>query len=293
MINLDDRLIKEVSPKIKPNALSVLLAIAIHLNKQNGRCFPSHRRLMELTGLGRDAVYTALEVLKKEGLLKSFQAIDSKNKSFGRRVFAVSTRFISIFVTADDAEPLPENPDTAHPDTAHPDTANQETYPLNEVEQLNEFELINQQQQTQIDVAVVDCDAGVVVFDSITLEAKEVKSGLVAPPPAPAESSPRRWDAFDIDREAQALKEDYRVCEKFAIDLGMGLEIAKGMLPGFVDTFVSDQKAIENTYNNRKEFRTHFFNLVRKKAEIARNAPGNGGATRTQPPINYKTSTRY
>jgi len=92
MINLDDRLIKEVSPKIKPNALSVLLAIAIHLNKQSGRCFPSHRRLMDLTGLGRDAVYVALEVLKSEGLLKSFQSVDSKTKTFGRRTFTVSTR---------------------------------------------------------------------------------------------------------------------------------------------------------------------------------------------------------
>ena len=171
MINLDDRLIKETLPKIKPNALAVLLSIAIHLNKKSGRCFPSHRRLMELTGLGRDAVYSALEVLKKEGLLKSNQEIDSKTKSFGRRTFSVSTRFISIFVMAEDSDPLPENPDTAHPDTAHPDTAHPETKQLNEVERLNKLEQLNE-------VGVPNTPAP----EFQTLKEKEVKRGMVAPP---------------------------------------------------------------------------------------------------------------
>ncbi len=145
MLNIDDRLIKEVSPKIRPNALSVLLAIAIHLNKQSGRCFPSHKRLMDLTGLGRDAVYNALDVLKKEKLLKSNQPIDSKNKTFGRRTFTVSTRFISIFVVAEDAEPLPENPYTDEPYTEEPDTASQETQPLNQSELINQLEQLNKE----------------------------------------------------------------------------------------------------------------------------------------------------
>jgi len=134
------------------------------------------------------------------------------------------------------------------------------------------------------DVAVFDSEVNALVVDSIPLEAeKEKDTPSSAAPlekekelparPTPGESAPRRYDAFDIDREAEAMKQDYRVCEKFAIDLGNNLEIAKGMLPGFIDSFVSDQKAVGQTYNNRVEFRKHFFNLVRRKQEIKRNSP--------------------
>lgn len=147
MLNIDDRLIKEVSAKIRPNALSVLLAIAIHLNKKDGRCFPSHSTLMRLTGLGRDAVYSALEVLKDAGLLKSIQFIDIKTKHFGRRNFKLTTRFIKIFVDAEDADPLPENPYTDEPETDSPYTDEPETYQLNEEKELiNQFELINKKE---------------------------------------------------------------------------------------------------------------------------------------------------
>ena len=126
----------------------------------------------------------------------------------------------------------------------------------------------------KIDVAVFDPSVNALIVDSMPLEAKKENPSPVPPPPSqPAESLPRRWDAFDIDTEAAAMKEDYRVCEKFAIDLGNNLEIAKGMLPGFIDSFVSDQKTVGQTYNNRIEFRKHFFNLVRRKAEIARDKP--------------------
>lgn len=104
-----------------------------------------------------------------------------------------------------------------------------------------------------------------------TVEEKEIPPTPIAQPPAPQSAPAFRWLAFDIDKEAQAMKDDYRVCEKFAIDMGNNLEIAKGMLPGFIDSFVSDQKATGYNYNNRIEFRKHFFNLVRRKAEIARN----------------------
>lgn len=147
MLNLDDRLIKEVSPKIKPNALSTLLAIAIHLNKKTGRSFPSHKRLMQLTGLGRDAVYAALEVLKNKELLLCEQAIDKETGRFGKRTFKVTTRFIQIFVAAEDAEPLTENPDTDYPDTDDPLTDDPETELLNNKERLNKTEQLKNPEQ--------------------------------------------------------------------------------------------------------------------------------------------------
>lgn len=123
MLNIDDRLISETAAKIKPNALAVLLAIAIHLNYKTGRAFPSNERLQKLTGLGRDAVTAALSVLRKNNLLESSQVLDKGGK-FGRREFMVTTRFISIFVHAEDAEPLTENPLTVNPQTVEPSTGN-------------------------------------------------------------------------------------------------------------------------------------------------------------------------
>jgi hypothetical protein len=182
MLNIDDRLIKEVAPKIKPNALAVLLAIAIHLNKRNGTCFPSIERLMKLTGMGRDAVYNALNVLKSEGLLTVTQTIDKEKKTFGRRLFKVSTRFISIFIAAEDAEPLPENPYTAFPYTADPDTANQEAYLINELEQLNKVELINEGERGE--------NAHAFSVELQPLEDERKNTPHIAPPPPKKESAP-------------------------------------------------------------------------------------------------------
>ena len=88
---------------------------------------------MELTGLGKNAVYDALKVLKNEGLLRSEQKVDSKNKRFGQRVFRLTTRFIRIFVDAEDVEPLPES---REPESREPES--RETQQINEFEQINE-----------------------------------------------------------------------------------------------------------------------------------------------------------
>lgn len=148
MLNLDDRLITETAAKIKPNALSTLLAIAIHLNNKTGRAFPSNDRLQKLTGLGRDAVIASLAVLRKNKLLESYQVPGNGGK-FGRREFRVTTKFISIFIHAEDAEPLPENPYTVDPSTVEPHTENTGTELINEKgNRLGNKELINQKEQT-------------------------------------------------------------------------------------------------------------------------------------------------
>jgi len=148
MLNIDDRLISETAAKIKPNALAVLLAIAIHLNHKTGRAFPSNERLQKLTGLGRDAVTAALAVLRKNKLLESSQIL-GKGGKFGRREFRVTTRFISIFIHAEDAEPLTENPYTVCPSTVEPETENTGTELINEERNtLTTKELINKREQT-------------------------------------------------------------------------------------------------------------------------------------------------
>jgi DNA-binding transcriptional ArsR family regulator len=150
MLNIDDRLIKEISPIIGPDALSVLLAISIHLGKGHD-LFPSHKTLMRLTKMGKNAVYNALKVLKDNGLLETIQKIDSKNNRFGRRYFKVTTTYIKIFVNAPDAEPLesvePDEepfPDSREPETRFPDSGsrkpgagNRETYNVNDKGSIN------------------------------------------------------------------------------------------------------------------------------------------------------------
>ena len=171
MLNIDDRLIKEISPKIKPNALSVLLAISIHLNKSNGTCFPSHQRLMQLTGMTRGSVYAAMEVLKKNGLLKTEQSIDTKAKTFGRRTFRVTTKLIKVFVDAEDMEPLPVSPYTAPPDTVQPHTVESETQLLNQSEQINQLEQLNKEGERTPTAP-----------NPSNLQSQKNESGLVAPP---------------------------------------------------------------------------------------------------------------
>ena len=125
MLNIDNRLIEEISPKIGPNALSVLLAISIHLDQETFTCFPSHSRLMDLTGMGKNAVYDALNKLKEVGLLESLQLIDSEKGRFSKRSFKVNTEYISIFIKAKNVQTLPEIrepfPENREPENREPE----------------------------------------------------------------------------------------------------------------------------------------------------------------------------
>lgn len=288
MINLDDRLIKETLPEIKPNALAVLLVVSIHLNKESGVCFPSHDRIMKLTGLGSESVYSALKVLKNAGLLVSTQSIDTKSKTFGRRLFKVNTDLIGVFVTAKNANILPEEepltafPYTAQPHTALPHAENHETYLLNEVERLNKLELINkQQQQAKSDAASGSIHStlydpstpGVVLHESFQLEERSSTNDLVPRRAENSATAPRPWASFDIDEQAENLKYDFQCIERFARDLKCTLEVATEKLPPAVDEFVFDQKTNTYNYNNTRDFRKHFFNWLplRTKSKRAAN----------------------
>ncbi len=142
-------------------------------------------------------------------------------------------------------------------------------------------EVNNQYQKEKIDVAVFDSEVNALVVDSIPVEAKKENPTPVAPPPSPpSEAAPRRYDAFDIEKEADALKFDPLAAERFARETGTPAANMYAALGVMVDTFTSDQKATGYNYNNRIDYRKHFFNLVRRKAEIARNAPKEGGQTR-------------
>ena len=141
MLNIDDRLIKDVTPKIGANALAVLLAISVHLNKKTNLAFPSHSRLMSITGLGRDAVYKALGKLKDAGLLTVEQEMEGRGK-IGRRTFRVDTDLISVFIPAKEIS-LTENTDTINTYTINTDAINQEHNILRSNKRLNKDKQIN------------------------------------------------------------------------------------------------------------------------------------------------------
>lgn len=276
MLNIDDRLIKETLPAIKPNGLAVLLVISIHLNKESGTCFPSHERLMKMTGLGSESVYNALKALKKEGLLISSQSIDSKHKTFSRRTFKVNTDYIGIFVSAKNApelesEPLTDLPDAAMPHAVEPDAANHETYLLNESEQLNELEQLNNNNAAEFLIKSTTEIPGVTMVEKVKVEAEKEKTPPNSAPPPKKENA---WQAFDIDTAAASLKEDYTAAERFARDLSCSLQIAKEKLGPAIDEFVFDQKTVCNAYPNDREFRKHFFNWLpaKVKAKLAAKA---------------------
>lgn len=264
MLNIDDRLIKEVSPKIGPNALSVLLAIAIHLNQKTNRCFPSHHRIMSLTGLGRDAVYSALSRLQKEGLLQSEQKIDSEKKTFSKRVFRVSTRFIRVFVCAEDMEPLPENPYTANPHTDEPYTANPETYLINHTQQINQFEQINN----------VGVKAHTPEAKSSTLEEKKPNSVNVPPPP------PAPWSPVNPEAEIEKMRTDFTCIERFAKDSRTAtnpeIEFAVAL-----EDFALVVKSEKKTYAKASDLRGHFFNWLPFRQKRKEMFGGSDTATTT------------
>jgi len=141
---------------------------------------------------------------------------------------------------------------------------------------------------------------GVTLVEKMTVEAEKKQEDRVPPPPsarpAPGESAPRRYDAFDIDREAESLKADPLAAERFARETGTLAAQMYEALGKMVDTFTSDQKTTGYNYNNRIDYRKHFFNLVRKKQEIKRNAPAVQkpfGQTVVDTPSQYRKLSQF
>lgn len=142
-------------------------------------------------------------------------------------------------------------------------------------------EVITTTTKEKIDVAVFDPEANALIVDSLEFKADAFPPTPIAPPPAP-----RRFDPFDIEQATDEMINDYRCFEMFKTESGW----SGATLTAFADTareFTKKQNATENTYPNRTEFRKHFFNFVRRKAEIARNGqraqPGASSAQSNSP----------
>ncbi len=128
MINVDDRLIKEVQPLIGAEATMLLLTLSSYINDKKV-CFPSNNTLQELTGFGRNKVQKLIKILCNHNLLKVRQVKEKGTGKFGKRYFILQTSFISYFVNVKGTvfEPLPEigaSDNTATPKTDARETVN-------------------------------------------------------------------------------------------------------------------------------------------------------------------------
>ena len=270
MLNIDDRLIREVSPKIGPNALSVLLAISIHMDTKTDRCFPSHNTLMKLTGMGKNAVYAALNVLKEAGLLETYQKIDSEKRQFGRRYFRINTDFIGIFVPAKHVEPLPYFREPGFREPGFREPGFRETYQINQEELINHIELINQARETRArKIEIIETEpieAETVVASSRPAQRVPPAPPVPAAPPAPAYNPP------DSNKEAEALLADEICRERFFKQCRIPLD----KYDSYVRLFALKVKSEQKRHSNRTDYRSHFFNWATVEYAREQNQPGNG-----------------
>jgi len=122
MINVNDRLIRDDLARMKPNAFAVLMAITVHIGHQSRIAFPGIPRLKALTGLGRDAVYAAIQRLVEMGYLERRQSPNEAGR-FEKTTYRITTQYLQVFTGVghvemeDEAPPLPEKPYTVEPYT--------------------------------------------------------------------------------------------------------------------------------------------------------------------------------
>jgi len=293
MINLDDRILAEVDE----NQLFLLCAIAKHMGN-NSKAWPSNETLCKTTKWSESKLLRVKKSAIEAGLLGA----ESRyiNNAQTSNLYQIKTRRIGVMVNLADIAPPSTN------EAPPPSLVN--TPPLQEwrTEVLTNEVLTNEQQQegaaaaAELLIRSTTEIEGVTLVEKMTVEAEKKQEDRVPPPPsarpAPGESAPRRYDAFDIDREAESLKADPLAAERFARETGTLAAQMYEALGKMVDTFTSDQKTTGYNYNNRIDYRKHFFNLVRKKQEIKRNAPAVQkpfGQTVVDTPSQYRKLSQF
>ena len=97
---------------------------------------------------------------------------------------------------------------------------------------------------------------------------------------APQTPAPHPFQSFDIDRAAESLTADPLCVDRFGRTLACSSETAAAKHPAAVIEFVADQKAVGYTYNNDRDFRSHYFNwlplrVAKKRAEAQKKTASN------------------
>ena len=95
-------------------------------------------------------------------------------------------------------------------------------------------------------------------------EQKEKINPPVAPPPPDKKES--EFTIFDIDRAAAEMTKDFRCVERFAREFKCSIETATEKHPKAVLEFVEDQKTVGTIYHADRQFRSHYFSWLPKRA---------------------------
>ena len=95
-------------------------------------------------------------------------------------------------------------------------------------------------------------------------EQKEKINPPVAPPPPDKKES--EFTIFDIDRAAAEMTKDFRCVERFAREFKCSIETATEKHPKAVEEFLEDQKTVGTIYHADRQFRSHYFSWLPKRA---------------------------
>ena len=215
---------------------------------------------------GRNAVQDCLVELQKIGYAELKTVTGEHGKLMG-------SQWIITEEPKGGFSELTDKPKTGKPTNRK---SGSRVYSNNEEDSNNELTTTKE----KIDVAVFDPEVNALIVDSLEFKADAFPPTPIAPPPAPQSygewmrsdpPAPRRFEAFDIDKEERMFLGAEGAMERYARETGTPREKMYFGFQDAVKAFTADQKTTGYNYNNAIDYRKHFFNLVRRKAEIARN----------------------
>ena len=210
---------------------------------------------MQMTGMGKNSVYDAINTLKSHGLLRVEQSVDSRGARFGRREFVIDTNLIGVFVPAKDLSPLPENrepenrepenrePENREPENREPENRepeNRETYLLKYTEPVNYTEQLNK----------------------LKGETHAQKNETAGP----------NWMPTDPDYETSEMLADELCVERFFRQINAPVS----EFQSYASRFLLKIKSEGAKHTNRKDFRSHFFSWARLEHERDEKNKKNG-----------------
>ena len=214
--------------------------------------------LSNRSNVGRDATSAPMNALIKAGYIIR-QKTKNENGKFAGYEYHVFERPEYA------AEWISVNGKTVNGKTVNGKTVNGKTA-TSKYEESNYEEQQQQMKNENIDVAVFDPEVNALIIEQFKAEVKL--------PPIPL--TPPRFVAFEIDEAAAELKNDPLAQERYLRDSGVmsysvraNLDLTEAYTIAIND-FVSKQKSTGFNYNNRIDFRKHFFNWVNRKRAIDR-----------------------
>lgn len=75
-----------LASSIGGNPFMIMMLIKSHVNKDTGKCYPSIRRLMKLSGLAINTVKACIKTLEDDGIISRelIRFVDSNGDEYGR-----------------------------------------------------------------------------------------------------------------------------------------------------------------------------------------------------------------